>query len=53
MVAAVYFHENRRAGTRRLALLAAMRMAAIAIALAMIAQLSLALQRTGLPSAPC
>ena len=51
LVAAVYFHENRRAGSRLRAALAAMRMTVIAMALAMIAQFSLALQRTGLPSA--
>lgn len=50
-VTAIYWHENRRGSQRYRMLLAALRLASIAIVLLMIAQLTLSLKRTGLPYA--
>ncbi len=48
-VVAVYLHEGRERGVRYRLLLAAMRLAAVVLVLLMIAQVSVILQRTGLP----
>ncbi len=48
-VTAIYLRESRRAGRPYRAMLAVMRLALILLAMLMIAQFSLSLQRTGLP----
>jgi hypothetical protein len=48
-VLTVYFRENRQASRRCRFLLAVVRLTLVALALAMIAQLTLSFQRTGLP----